>query len=128
MITLKKVKEQNHQITNDAGVVTTATPSKSEVLGYSPVDYLASSVSICMGLTLDALIARDQLEIAGYTIKVIGNKAEDSPSRLESLDVEIDFDGELDEKQKAKLIKLAKRGCTIGNTIEHGAEIHIATV
>jgi len=124
MITLKKTKNNPHQITNEKGVVTTGTASTSEMEGYTPVDYLTSAVSICMGLTLDALIKRDELQIDGYTINVSAKKAEGRPSRMESINVEIDFDADLEDKVKEKLVKSAKRGCTIGNTIEHGAEIN----
>ncbi|GGM41718.1 hypothetical protein GCM10011351_29800 [Paraliobacillus quinghaiensis] len=124
MITLKKTKDNPHQITNGKGVLTTGTASTSEEEGYTPVDYLTSSVSICMGLTLDALIKRDELPVDGYTINVSAKKAEGRPSRMESIDVEIDFDANLDAKTKDKLIKSAKRGCTIGNTIEQGAAIN----
>lgn len=125
MITLKKEQNLAHKITNDNGVVTIGTSSKRSTEGYTPVDYLASSVALCMGLTLDAVIARDQLDVAGYTIEVRLNKAEDRPSRFESLDVRLEFESELTDKEKKKLIMLAKRGCTIGNTIEQSAEIHV---
>lgn len=126
MITLEKVKDKAHEITNDSGVVSVAAKPGSDVEGFTPVDYLASSVSICIGLTLDALIARDQLDVEGYTIKIICNKAEGRPSRFESMDVEVKFNGELDSEVKEKLLKSAKRACTIGHTIEHGAEINLA--
>ncbi|WP_182201388.1 OsmC family protein [Paraliobacillus salinarum] len=125
MITLRKIKDQPHTITNPKGVKSIAASSGSDIEGYSPVDYLASGVSFCMGLTLDALIKRDELPIESYEIKVDVTKAEGRPSRLEKLDVEITFDTELEEKVKDKLIRSAKRGCTIGNTIEHGAEVNV---
>ncbi|CQR46023.1 OsmC-like protein [Paraliobacillus sp. PM-2] len=125
MITLKKVKDQPHEITNQKGVKSIAASSDNEVEGYSPVDYLASAVSFCMGLTLDALIKRDDLPIESYDIEVHVTKAEGRPSRLEKLDVDITFDTELEDKVKEKLIRSAKRGCTIGNTIEHGAEVNV---
>ncbi|GAA5416011.1 hypothetical protein Pryu01_01043 [Paraliobacillus ryukyuensis] len=125
MVTLKKTTDQPHEITNKKGVTTVAAASESEVDGYSPIDYLTSAVSICMGLTLDALINRDGLPIKSYEISVDATKAEGRPSRLEKLDVEITFDRKLEKDVQEKLIKSAKRGCTIGNTIEHGAAVNV---
>ncbi len=126
MITLKKSVDQPHEITNQKGVKTIAAPSESELDGYSPVDYLTSAVSICMGLTLDALIKRDDLPIESYEIAVDATKADDRPSRLEEVNVSITFGTKLDEKVKDKLIKSAIRGCTIGNTIETGAKVNVS--
>ncbi|MFB1049768.1 OsmC family protein [Paraliobacillus sp. JSM ZJ581] len=125
MITLKKVKDQPHKVTNQKGVTLIAASSDSELEGYSPMDYLASGVSFCMGLTLDALIKRDNLPIESYDIEVHVTKADGRPSRLEKLDVEITFDTNLEDKVKEKLIRSAKRACTVGNTIEHGAEVNV---
>ncbi|WP_339254480.1 OsmC family protein [Sporosarcina sp. FSL W8-0480] len=126
MITLKKTKNRPHEITNEKGVTTIAAASDNEVEGYSPVDYITSSVSICMGLTLDALIKRDDLPIDSYVINVDATKADGRPSRLEKIDVEIIFGTELDGKVKEKLIKSAIRGCMIGNTIENGAKVNVS--
>lgn len=128
MITLKKQKDHEHKITNERGTESIATSSRYPVDGFSPVDYLCSSVGICMGLTVDAIIERDQLEIDGYTIEVSATKDADArPSRMERLDVSIVFEGDVDEKTRNKLEKSAKRGCTIGNTIEHGVPVNLIT-
>lgn len=128
MITLKKEVNKVHEITNDRGTVNLAASSNSGVDAFSPGDYLSGSISICMGLTLDALIERDQLDIPSYSIEVSSTKAENArPSRLEKFDVKIAFDADLDEKTKDRLIRSAKRGCTMGNTIEHGAPIDVVS-
>ncbi|MBU5595612.1 OsmC family protein [Amphibacillus sp. MSJ-3] len=126
MITLKKDQDKVHEITNDRGTVHLATSSNSGVDAFAPGDFLNSSIAICMGLTLDALIERDQLDIPSYSIEISSTKAEDArPSRLEKIDVKLTFDADLDEKTKNRLAKSAKRGCTMGNTIEHGAPINV---
>lgn len=128
MITLKKENNKVHEITNDRGTTQLATSSRSDVAGFSPGDFLNSSIAICMGLTLDALIERDNLDIPGYSIEIDGTKAEGArPSRMEKFDVKVIFEGELDEKLKNRLAKSAKRGCTMGNTIEHGATINVTS-
>ncbi|BAM48294.1 OsmC family protein [Amphibacillus xylanus] len=126
MIRLNKSTDRAHEITNDGGTVYLAKSGKSDLDAFTPGDFLNSSIAICMGLTLDALIERDGLDIPGYTIEVDGTKAQDvRPSRMEKFDVKITFDADIDEKLKSRLIKSAKRGCTMGNTIEHGVPINV---
>ena len=126
MITLKKAENKVHEVTNDRGTIQLARSSRSEVDGFSPGDFLNSSIAICMGLTLDALIERDNLDIPGYSIEISGTKAENArPSRMEKFDVKIVYDGEIDDKLKNRLTKSAKRACTMGNTIEQGVPINV---
>lgn len=125
MIKLVKNKDQVHEITNDKEVVSVGAAQDNELKGFSPIDYITSSVAMCMALTLDAVLDRDDLEIDSYEIKTSAVKANTSPSRLEKIDVEIEFQGNIDDSTKEKLVMIAKRGCTIGNTIEHGAPVNV---
>lgn len=126
LITLRKEDNKVHEITNDRGTVQLATSSSSGVDAFTPGDYINSSIAICIGLNLDALIERDNLDIPGYSIEINGTKSEDArPSRMEKFDVKIVYDGEVDDKVKNRLTKSAKRACTMGNTIEHGVPINV---
>lgn len=126
MIKLIKNKDQIHEITNDKNVVTTGAKQDSGIEGYSPIDYITSSVAMCMALTLDAVLERGDIDVESYEIKTSATKANTSPSRLEKIDVEIEFKGNVDDATKEKLVLIAKRGCTIGNTIEHGAPVEVS--
>ncbi|SDB82456.1 Uncharacterized OsmC-related protein [Pelagirhabdus alkalitolerans] len=124
MITLNKRSDQAHEIENEKGSISYGASSKTDVDGFSPVDYLCSSVAMCIGLTLDAIIERDQIDIEGYKIDVSVTKDPDArPSRMKSMAIHVEFNGELEEKTRKKLEKSAKRGCTIGHTLEHGIAI-----
>ncbi|WP_067839484.1 OsmC family protein [Amphibacillus sediminis] len=127
MITLKKQNEGVHELTNSKAVVSIGAAKDSDTEGFSPVDYLCSSVSMCVALTLDAIIKRDRLPINGYSIEVNATKADDRPSRFEQIDLTIKFDGEIDDQTRIKLEKSAERGCTIGHTLEHGATVTITS-
>ncbi|GAA4057301.1 OsmC family protein [Amphibacillus indicireducens] len=128
MIKLKKSTGEAHRITNDGGTVQIAKSGRSDIDAFTPGDFINSSIAICMGLTLDALIERDGLDIPGYTIEVDGTKDQEArPSRMEKFDVKVIFDAEVDEKLRNRLVKSAKRGCTMGNTIEHGVPINVTS-
>ena len=127
MIKLVKNKDQVHEITNDKNVMTAGAAQDSVIEGYSPIDYITSSVAMCMALTLDAVLDRGEIEVDSYEIKTSATKANTSPSRLERIDVDIAFKGNIDDATKEKLVLIAKRGCTIGNTIEHGAPVKVTS-
>lgn len=126
MLTLRKQKDTVHELTNEKNHQTVGAASDSEIAGFSPVDYLESSVAMCMALTMDAVIQRDNLVVEGYQIEAkVTRDPSLKPKRFSGIDVQITFTGAIDAKVEAKLKKLAHRGCTIGHTIEHGAAINI---
>lgn len=128
MITLKRGPKQPYEITNDAGSAQLAASANNEFEAFNPGDFLNSSIATCVALNLDSLIERDQLDIPGYSIEVSGTRAEDArPRRLGHFDLHVKFDGEIDDKVRERLVKSAKRACTMGNTVEHGAPINVTS-
>ncbi|MBB6453784.1 putative OsmC-like protein [Salirhabdus euzebyi] len=126
MIQLELNQNGTYGMKNKNGNVITGIKGEGE--GFSPTELVCASLSLCMGLTLDFLIKRDQLPIHDFKVKVDAEKAEDSPSRMKRFDIEVSIAGDIDEKTEKKLITSAKRGCTIGNTIMHGAEMDVHVV
>ncbi|MCT2537730.1 OsmC family protein [Aquibacillus koreensis] len=128
MITLKRTSDGGYNMSNREGVSVQGATSKTNTDGFTPFELLCNSISLCMALSLDALIKRDELDVTEYNIDVTPHKAEDSPSRIERFTVEVQLAGELDEKTKKKLIASAKRACTVGNTLKHGAEMDVEII
>ncbi|MDC3416891.1 OsmC family protein [Aquibacillus salsiterrae] len=126
MITLTREQQGNFQLSNEAGFTINGVTSQDSENGLTPFQLISSSLSLCMALSLDALINRDELDVDRYTISVKPQKAEDSPSRIEKFTIEVDVIGSVDDKVKQKLVKLAKRACTVGNTIERGATVDVS--
>lgn len=126
MIVLEKSSTASYHLENQHGVSFYGVNSKREKDGFTPFELICSSVSLCMALSIDALIERDDLDVQKYTIKVEPHKAEDRPSRIERFSVEVEIIGDVDEKAKQKLSKSAERACTIGNTLKKGAEMEIS--
>lgn len=115
MLTLKKEMRQAHQIKTVSGEAV-----------HSPTDHLMSAVAMCMALTMDAVIARDGLMVTYYQLDVSIEKDPSShPRRFAGMDVSIVIGGELTDQQRKKLKIMAKRGCVIGHTLEHGMPVRL---
>ncbi|MDL4839515.1 OsmC family protein [Aquibacillus rhizosphaerae] len=125
MITLERAEKGSFKMKNNKDVTVNGANSETNADGYTPFELLCSSVSLCMALSIDALVERDELEIEAYNIYVEPHKAEGSPSRIERLTVQVELKTNLDEEIKTKLISSAKRACTVGNTLKHGAEMDV---
>ncbi|UFT99125.1 OsmC family protein [Radiobacillus kanasensis] len=126
MITLTSNMSGNFSLKNANEEEITGASSR-DYDGYTPFDLICSSLSVCMAIGIDSVIKRDSLDIKEYSIEVTPRKAEDSPSRIEHFSVAVQFADEVEEKTKKKLITIAKRACTIGNTIEQGAKVEIVS-
>jgi len=116
MLTLKKEKHQAHKIQTASGDVV-----------HSPADHLMSAVAMCMALTMDAVIARDGLMVDFYQLELAVEKDPAlRPRRFTGMDVSIVVGGEITDHQREKLKQMAKRGCVIGHTLEHGLPIRLS--
>lgn len=128
MVSIEKSNDGTFQIKNELGHVTVGLKTPGGEEGLTPLELISSSLGLCVALTLNQLIERDELNVDELKIDVQAEKATDRPSRVARFHVEIAFSGDFDEKVKAKLIKMANRACTIGNTISNGAEIAVNVV
>ncbi|MBM7570709.1 OsmC family protein [Aquibacillus albus] len=128
MVILTKTENGPFQIENEQGFAINGVTSKDATDGLTPFQLVCSSLSLCMAISIEALVQRDELKLDEMVIKVKTKKADDSPSRIERFTIDVNLQGEFDEKTKQKLVKSAKRACTIGNTIEQGAQMEINVV
>lgn len=113
------------QISNEQGAVVKGIASSSDN-GLTPIELLTSSLGLCVFITLSKMFERDAIEMDEdqLSIAVSAKKAESSPARIESFDVEITMPEHLEESYRAKLVRSAKRACTIGNTLKQGTTIN----
>jgi uncharacterized OsmC-like protein len=49
----------------------------------------------------------------------------DRPSRITALDAAVDFGQTVDATVAQTLLAAAERGCTVSNTLKHGAELSV---
>lgn len=125
MVSIEKTNNGTFEIKNELGHVTVGLKSPGGEEGLTPLELISSSLGLCVALTLNQLIERDNLNVDELKVDVGAEKSTEKPSRIARFIVDISFSGEFDQKVKAKLIKIANRACTIGNTLAHGAEVEI---
>ncbi|PTF65852.1 hypothetical protein BUY34_09090 [Staphylococcus cohnii] len=114
------------QIQNDEGIQVTGS-AKPEESGYTPIELMSSSLGLCLFITISRIFERDQLELdlTQLSVTVDAVKAENGPSRIEQFVVDIELPAGLDSSYRKKIILSAEKACTIGNTLQKGAEINI---
>jgi uncharacterized OsmC-like protein len=82
----------------------------------TPVEYLLISVAACFALSCRMALAQRQLVAARFEVAVRGTKALDLPSRLRSIDIELELPHSLAEHADA-IGQRAKTLCTVTNTL-----------
>ena len=104
-----------HIQSGDTIITDAPTDNNGKGEAFSPTDLFASSLGSCM-LTIMGITAQTHgLDIEGSTVhinKIMGT----NPRRVASLDITIDINGELNEKDKKILIKAAKH-CPVSKSI-----------
>ncbi|PWA09432.1 hypothetical protein DCC39_13110 [Pueribacillus theae] len=95
--------------------------------GLTPIELLESSLGLCVAITINQILVRDGYGQAEVQVSVKAKKAKSPPSRVEKFLVDIRFPegNDLKEEYRGKLIMLAERACTIGNTLQQGAAINM---
>lgn len=125
VVSVEKTNNGTFEIKNKLGHVTVGLKTPGGEEGLTPLELISSSLGLCIVLTLNQLIERDELNVEELKVDVQVEKSTEKPSRIARFVVDLSFSGEFDEKVKAKLIKMANRACTIGNTLAHGAEVEV---
>jgi uncharacterized OsmC-like protein len=82
----------------------------------SPVEYLLISIAACFALSCRMALTQRQLPAASFHLTVVGSKALDPPSRLDTIDIEIQFPGNF-AYDVDSIIRQAKELCTVTNTL-----------
>jgi uncharacterized OsmC-like protein len=113
------------QIINEAGIQVkgSRTPNSE---GLSPRELLEASVALCVTITIQKVLERDQIEYdpTQLEVDVVATKeADPQANQFSHLHVKVRLPDSLDEAYRRKLITIAERGCTIGNTLKSGAVI-----
>jgi len=126
MKTIVEWSNKNMQIKNDAGIEINGL-DKEGMAGYTPIELLTSSLGLCIFITITRMFERDGIKdnMDEFSVTVEAEKAKGGPSRIENFLVSIQMPKQLDESYRKKLIISAKRACTVGNTLQHGAEITV---
>jgi len=113
------------QISNEVGVwVKGSRTPNSE--GLSPRELLEASVALCVTITIQKVLERDQIEYDPTQLEVdvtATKEAEPQANQFSHFYVKVKLPDSLDQAYRKKLITIAERGCTIGNTLKSGVVI-----
>ncbi|KMK75344.1 hypothetical protein AB990_16020 [Alkalihalobacillus pseudalcaliphilus] len=117
-------------MTNDKQFQVNGATLQTNDQGLSPIELISSSLGLCVFISMNKLFDRDEVDVdrEQLEVKVLATKAEGAPSRIESFQVKIKFPDGLEPTYKRKLAISAEKACTIGNTIQRGAEIKVVEI
>lgn len=98
--------------------------------GLNPKELIEAALGLCISLTLTKLLERDgklttDTELA---VRVTSEKDPGGENRLGRFDIQLTLPPWVDTEYGDKLMLMAERGCTIGNTVRHGADVEIKRV
>ena len=98
--------------------------------GLNPKELIEAAIAMCVSLNLTALLERDGKleETTELEISIASVKPESGENRIERFEMDIKLPEGIDEAYGQKLMQMAERACTIGNTVKHGAEVHAKRV
>lgn len=125
MVKLNYAQGKN-EISNQNGVQINGSKAP-DLQGLSPKELLEGAVALCLSITLEKILERDEVtvDLNEIEIEVKATKAEDVTNRFTDFEANVTFPKEIDEDYKQKLIKLIERGCTISNTLIAEAKVKL---
>ena len=95
-------------------------------VGFSPMQLLLEALAACMSVTVVQILAKQQLTLTRYEIRVRGERAEERPNPYTHIVVEHRFGGEgLTRANLERLVVMVEeRYCSVAATLPHGLIEH----
>lgn len=126
-----QIEASNHQLLADEPIT-----SGGDDKGPNPYDLLLSSLAACKVITVHMYAQRKQWPVETVTItmshrKVAADECEDcetqGQAKVDIIDCEISFEGDLDEAQIKRLAEIADR-CPVHRTLTSETKIRTAVI
>jgi uncharacterized OsmC-like protein len=96
-------------------------------------DMLLEALVACAGVTINAVATALGFELRGATVRAEGDLdfrgtlgvAKDVPVGFRDIRLSFDIDADLNDEQRATLLKLTERYCVVYQTLRHPPEVRI---
>jgi uncharacterized OsmC-like protein len=89
----------------------------------NPAETFLYSIGSCMAISLQKLALRRQIEIQSFHLQVTGHKGEFLPAHFTHYDIQLSKGIHSDRELAEKLLKDAKKICTISNSVSGSVEL-----
>ncbi|MGR5284135.1 OsmC family protein [Vibrio maritimus] len=91
----------------------------------NPAETLLYSIGSCMAISLQKLALRRKIEIQSFHIQITGHKGEFLPAHFTHYDIQLSKGIHSDRELAEKLLKDAKKICTISNSVSGTFELRL---
>jgi uncharacterized OsmC-like protein len=89
----------------------------------NPAETFLYSIGSCMAISLQKLALRRKVDIHPFHLQITGHKGEFLPAHFTHYDIELSKDIHSDRELAEKLLKDAKKICTISNSVSGSVEL-----
>lgn len=89
--------------------------------GHWPTEYVLAALGSCFSGTVFSYAKTKNLPLEKVIVRIRGELGE-TPSRIQKIHLETEFEGNLTYEEKERLLKVGERACTIMNTLRGGVE------
>lgn len=87
--------------------------------GVTPMELLAASLGGCTAMDVASILVKMRQPLEGFSVEVVGERAEEHPKRYTSLEVVYRLKGDLDERKVERAIQLSEeRYCSVEATLK----------
>jgi putative redox protein len=109
---------------NHAFVIDRSPEKGGNDLGFTGGEVLFASIGTCIMTTMIGAARARDIELTKVEFRVSGEVGE-APSRFTAIKVDAVVEGNASDEELAKLLTIAERGCSVSNTVIHGAPITV---
>lgn len=122
-----RYEQQQTKISNEQGLEVLGWNGVAGTEGLNPKSLLEASVALCMTLNVRHVLERDGIDFELDTIQATAtaSKEQGITNRFTTIAVTLTLPAHLEANYRAKLVKMAERSCTIGNTLAASATITV---
>ena len=102
------------------------TEDGGDDMGPTPSELFVASLAGCIGFFAERFMVRHDIAVDGLEVHATYRYAEDTPSRVASIDVQLTIPAGFPESKIPTLMRVVDR-CTVHNSVRQAPEVRIST-